>query len=351
MNNSFWHDRKVFITGHTGFKGSWLSLWLINMGAEVHGYALSPPTEPNFFTIANLTKKFASHTVADVRDANRLALTMQQVQPEVVFHLAAQPLVRHSYVAPVDTYAINVMGTVYLLEAARTTPSVRAVVNITSDKCYENREWPWPYREIEAMGGFDPYSSSKGCAELVSAAYRRSYLARQNVQVATARAGNVIGGGDWAQDRLLPDFFRAVEANVSLSIRSPNAIRPWQYVLEPLAGYLRLAEKLYTDGELYAEAWNFGPYDADAKSVSWIIEKLGKLVPKARWECNQIGHSHEANLLKLDCNKARAKLGWQPRWDINTALMQTVAWYDAWRQGADMAVFSLEQIHQYEIAS
>lgn len=351
MNRSFWQGRRVLLTGHTGFKGGWLSLWLADMGARVHGYAMTPPTEPSFFTVTRLVDRLASHTTADVRDADTLVRAIQQTEPEVIFHLAAQPLVRHSYVAPVETFAVNVMGTVHLLEAVRATPSVRAVVNITSDKCYENREWPWPYRENEAMGGFDPYSSSKGCAELISAAYRRSFLHGRGAHLATARAGNVIGGGDWANDRLLPDFFRALNAAEPLRIRSPRAVRPWQHVLEPLAGYLQLAENLYSDGEPYAEGWNFGPFETDAQPVSWIVDRLCELMPGARWERDRAEQPHEAHTLRLDSSKARIKLGWQPRWDLLTALTQTVKWHRAWQGDADMAAFSLEQIRQYTDAA
>lgn len=349
-NENFWRGKRVLLTGHTGFKGGWLSLWLSGAGAEVHGYALQPPTEPNFFTTTRLASRLASHTVADVRDADTFTRAMQAAEPEIVFHLAAQPLVRHSYTDPVETYAVNVMGTVNLFEAVRATASVKTVVNITSDKCYENREWVWPYRENETLGGFDPYSSSKACAELVSSAYRRSFLHGLGVRLATARAGNVIGGGDWAHDRLLPDFFRAFDADEPLRIRAPQAVRPWQHVLEPLAGYLMLAERLYTQDSDFAEAWNFGPDDTDARAVEWIVERLCSLVPGARWELEQGDHPHEAHTLKLDSSKALNRVGWKPRWALETALVQTVAWHQAWRSGQDMSEFSLGQIHQYELA-
>lgn len=348
MNRGFWRGKRVFLTGHTGFKGGWLALWLADMGAEVHGYALSAPTEPNFFTVCKLQAQLKSSTIADIRDAAALTRAMQAAQPHIVLHLAAQPLVRYSYTAPVETYAVNVMGTVNLLEAVRQTPSVRAIVNVTTDKCYENREWVWPYREYEAMGGFDPYSSSKGCSELVTAAYRRSFLEPAGICLASARAGNVIGGGDWAADRLIPDFLRALDAAQILTIRSPNAIRPWQHVLEPLAGYLMLAERLYTEGQDFAEAWNFGPEDADARPVRWIVEHLCSLVPDSDWQCDTAPQPHEANHLKLDSSKAKVKLGWQPRWHLQTALGQTLAWDQAWRRGANMAATSLAQIREYE---
>ncbi|MBU0750991.1 MAG: CDP-glucose 4,6-dehydratase [Gammaproteobacteria bacterium] len=347
VTTSFWHGRRVFLTGHTGFKGGWLSLWLQNMGAEVHGYALEPPTQPNLFEVARVAEGMASSTIADIRDAGALAQTMQRARPEVVFHLAAQPLVRHSYAAPVETYATNVMGTVHLLEAARATPSVRAVVNVTTDKCYENREWIWPYRENEALGGHDPYSSSKACAEIVTAAWRRSFLDAAGVQIASARAGNVIGGGDWAADRLLPDFLRAMDAGRPLVVRSPGAIRPWQHVLEPLTGYLILAEKLCTEGAVFAEAWNFGPDEADARPVQWIVEMLCSRVPGATWHCDSAPQPHEANTLRLDSAKAHARLGWRPRWDLERALAATLDWHLAWKAGGAMANFCLDQIEAY----
>ena len=258
---------------------------------------------------------------------------------------------RHSYAAPVETYAVNVMGTVNLLEAARQTPSVKAVINVTTDKCYENREWVWPYRENEAMGGFDPYSSSKACSELVTAAYRRSFLEPAGIHLASARAGNVIGGGDWADDRLVPDFLRALDAGQTLAIRSPQATRPWQHVLEPLSGYLVLAEKLFSGSPGYADAWNFGPEEADARPVQWIVEYLCGQVPGAAWQCDASPQPHEANMLKLDSSKARACLGWRPRWRLQTALGMTLAWHQAWKQGADMAAASVQQIHEYEAAA
>jgi len=351
MNRSFWKDKRVFLTGHTGFKGGWLSLWLSELGAEVHGYALPPPTEPNFFTTCDMQQRLASNTIADIRDIDTLARALKTARPDVAFHLAAQSLVRHSYTAPVETYAVNVMGTVNLFEAVRQTPGIKAVVNITSDKCYENREWVWPYRENEAMGGFDPYSSSKGCAELVTAAWRGSFLDQAGVQLASARAGNVIGGGDWAGDRLIPDFLRALDAGKILEIRSPTAIRPWQHVLEPLSGYLMLAEKLCTEGAGFAEAWNLGPDEADARTVQWIVETLCSQLPGARWQCDSAQQTHEANTLRLDSSKARSRLGWYPRWNLQTALDKTLAWHQAWRQGSDMATISVQQIHEYETAT
>lgn len=347
MNREFWRGKRVFLTGHTGFKGGWLALWLTEMGAEVHGYALSPPTEPNLYTVVNLQHRLARSTIADIREADTLVRAMQAVRPDVVFHLAAQPLVRYSYTSPVETYAVNVMGTVNLLEAVRQTPSVKAVVNVTTDKCYENREWVWAYRENEALGGFDPYSSSKACSELVTAAYRRSFLEPVGVHIASARAGNVIGGGDWAPDRLVPDFLRALDAGQTLVIRSPLATRPWQHVLEPLSGYLTLAEKLTTEGREFAEAWNFGPEEIDTRPVQWIVENLCQQVPGAAWECDASLQPHEANILKLDSFKAKARLGWRPRWNLHTALEMTLAWHHAWKEGDDMAAVSVRQIQEY----
>jgi CDP-glucose 4,6-dehydratase len=351
VNHEFWHGKRVFLTGHTGFKGGWLALWLTDMGADVYGYALTPPTEPNFFTVANLQGRLASSTIADIRDADALTLAMQVAKPDIVLHLAAQPLVRYSYVAPVETYAVNVMGTVNLLEAVRQTPSVKAVVNVTTDKCYENREWVWPYRENEAMGGVDPYSSSKACSELVTAAYRRSFLEAAGIHLASARAGNVIGGGDWAADRLVPDFLRALDAGQTLTIRSPLATRPWQHVLEPLSGYLMLAEKLFAEGKSFADAWNFGPEEADARPVQWIVEYLCGQVPDAAWQCDAAPQPHEANMLKLDSSKAKVQLGWRSRWNLQAALGTTLAWHQAWKQGADMAAISVQQIQAYEAAA
>ena len=350
MNREFWFGKRVFLTGHTGFKGGWLALWLADMGAQVHGYALTPPTEPNLFTVANIQDCLAGNTIADIRDVATLTQVIQAVQPDIVLHLAAQPLVRYSYVTPVETYAVNVMGTVNLLEAVRQTQSVKAVLNVTTDKCYENREWVWPYRENEAMGGFDPYSSSKACSELVTAAYRRSFLESAGIHLASARAGNVIGGGDWAVDRLVPDFLRALDEGITLTIRSPLATRPWQHVLEPLAGYLMLAEKLFIEGQDFAEAWNFGPEEADARPVQWLVEYLCSQVPHASWQCDASPLPHEANMLKLDISKARTQLGWRPYLKLQTALDMTLAWHQAWKESSDMIAISRQQIQEYEAA-
>jgi CDP-glucose 4,6-dehydratase len=351
MNREFWRGKRVFLTGHTGFKGGWLTLWLADMGAEVYGYALTPPTDPNFFTVCGLHASLKASTIADIRDPEKIRQAVQTARPDIVLHMAAQPLVRYSYTAPVETYAVNVMGTVSLLEAVRATPSVRAVINVTTDKCYENREGGWPYSENEAMGGYDPYSSSKGCSELVTAAYRRSFLEPVGIHLASARAGNVIGGGDWAADRLIPDFLRALDASQTLIIRSPKATRPWQHVLEPLLGYLMLAEKLYTEGQGFSEAWNFGPDEADAKPVQWIVEHLCSQLPRTAWQCDVSPQPHEANTLRLDSSKAKTQLGWHPQWNLKMALDMTLAWHQAWRQGAKMADISLRQIQEYEAAA
>jgi len=353
MSPEFWPGKRVFLTGHTGFKGSWLSLWLQQLGADVTGYALSPPTNPSLFEVARVGEGMRS-IIADIRDAEALAKAMRDAQPDIVIHMAAQPLVRYSYRAPVETYATNVMGTVHLLEAVRQTDTVRAVVIVTSDKCYENKEWPWGYRENEPMGGYDPYSNSKGCSELVTAAYRNSYFnpakhCEHGVAVGSGRAGNVIGGGDWAQDRLIPDILRAIEAGRPVHIRSPHAIRPWQHVLEPLSGYLALAEKLFAEGPAYAEGWNFGPADEDAKPVQWIVERLTQSWGEgASWELDANPQPHEAHYLKLDCSKAKAKLDWHPKWQLSATLAGIVEWQKAMLNRADMKAFTCGQISQYE---
>ncbi len=347
MTPGFWKGKRVFLTGHTGFKGGWLALWLQDMGAEVYGYALPLTTNPGFFSVARPEKGMVVSTIGDIRDAESLAQAMQAAKPEIVIHMAAQPLVRRSYAEPTETYTTNVIGTVNLLEAVRATTNIKAVVNVTTDKCYDNQEWVWGYRENEPLGGHDPYSSSKACAELVTSAYRLSFLQEQGVAVASVRAGNVIGGGDWAEDRLIPDFLRAIDRGDKLHIRSPEAIRPWQHVLEPLSGYLELAERLYEYGAEYAEAWNFGPLEADAKPVRWIIEQLATKVPKLNWYCDITDGPHEAGYLKLDSSKAATRLQWQPRWHLADALDKTIEWHSAWKNGEDMHRFSLSQIHQY----
>lgn len=352
LKPEFWNGKTVLLTGHTGFKGSWLALWLQSLGAKVVGYALAPPSNPSLFETAKVAEGMTS-IVGDIRDLAHLRTVFAEHRPEIVIHMAAQALVRYSYANPVETYSTNVMGTVNLLEAVRSTDSVRAVVNVTSDKCYENREWVWSYRENEAMGGYDPYSNSKGCAELVSAAYRNSYFNPDNyadhrVALASGRAGNVIGGGDWADDRLIPDIMRAIVQGRPVSIRNPHAIRPWQHVLEPLAGYLALAEKLYTEGAGYAEGWNFGPNDEDAKPVQWIVEKLTQAWGEgASWALDGGDHPHEAHYLKLDCSKAKARLNWHPRWRLADTLAAIVDWNRAHQAGKDMREMTLGQIATY----
>jgi CDP-glucose 4,6-dehydratase len=347
MNPHFWHGKRVLMTGHTGFKGSWLSLWLQSLGVNLCGLALVPPTKPALFEVAQVAIGM-DHRIADIREFSAVKAVMDEFKPEIVIHMAAQPLVRASYHQPIETYAINVMGTVHVLEAARHCDSVKAIVNITTDKCYENREWVWGYREDEAMGGHDPYSSSKGCAELVSAAYRKSFLVDSGVALSTTRAGNVIGGGDWAADRLVPDILRALENRQPVQIRNPNSIRPWQHVLEPLCGYLMLAEKLYAYGQVYAEGWNFGPKDEDARPVKWIVEHMCQEWSEgANWAIQPGKHPHEANYLKLDISKARRCLNWEPRWSLETALTKIIEWHLAWIEGQDMRAICLQQIKSY----
>jgi CDP-glucose 4,6-dehydratase len=348
-SSSFWAGKRVFVTGHTGFKGAWTCLWLQSMGAKVCGYALAPNTEPNLYTIARVGAGMES-CIGDVRDLDAVHSAMSRFEPEIVLHLAAQALVRDSYDDPVGTYATNVMGTVHVLEAIRRVSSVRAAVVVTSDKCYENREWVWGYRENEAMGGYDPYSSSKGCAELVTAAYRRSFDAGGSAAIASARAGNVIGGGDWAKDRLVPDIMRALAAGEPVALRNPQAIRPWQHVLEPLHGYILLAERLWHDKRCYAEGWNFGPEDSDSRPVSWIADALVQSWGGGSWMLSPGEHPHEARSLKLDISKAKSKLGWAPRWDLATALERIVEWYRGFHAGQDMRALTLAQIAAYAAA-
>lgn len=348
VNRKFWQGKRVLLTGHTGFKGGWLSLWLESMGAELCGIALDPPTSPSLFVEACVSQGMRSE-ILDIRDEVSVRRLFQDFGPEIVIHMAAQPLVRFSYDEPVSTYATNVMGTVHVLEAARQTASVRAIVNVTTDKCYENQEWEWGYRENERMGGYDPYSSSKGCSELVTNAYRNSFFNQSGVGLASARAGNVIGGGDWALDRLVPDTLRAIEKNTPVSIRNPLAIRPWQHVLEPLSGYLVLAQKLYEDANSFSGGWNFGPLDEDAKSVQWIVEEMVERWGQgASWIHDQATHPHEANYLKLDISKARQRLQWYPNWTLSIALEKIIEWHKAWLSHEDMRNFCFDQIKQYE---
>ncbi len=348
MTSDFWKNKKVFITGHTGFKGSWLSLWLQELGAEVIGFSLEPSTAPNLFTVAAVEKNMKSY-IGDIRDFDALKRAISDTRPDIIFHMAAQSLVRYSYDYPIDTYAVNVMGTVNLFEAVRQVGGCKAIVNITSDKCYENKEWHWGYREHDVLGGHDPYSNSKACAELVTASFRDSFFKAQGCGLASVRAGNVIGGGDWALDRLIPDLMRSLINEKVFSVRYPHALRPWQHVLEPLHGYLLVAEQLYQAPSVYAESWNFGPEENDVKPVEWIIKKVQqfwKANLTSQYDANAV-QRHEATYLKLDSSKAKSKLGWKPNWDLEKALAQTVDWYQAYARKSDMHQKTCAQIKKY----
>ncbi len=354
IESAFWKNRKVFITGHTGFKGSWLCLLLRTLGAKVSGYARKPPTKPSLFEIAkvgSLTKTI----IADIRDLEMLKKTAKDAAPEIVIHLAAQALVRQSYTYPLETFSTNIMGSVHILEAVRNCPSVRAVINVTTDKCYENKEWVWSYRESDRLGGFDPYSSSKACAEMVTAAYRNSffhpeeYQKTHRVAIATARAGNVIGGGDWAKDRLVPDCIRSAMKKETLLIRNPDAVRPWQHVLEPLTGYLILAETLYAKGPIFGESWNFGPNPEDTRPVGWmaktISDHFGTSLTFSR--ASKTKPLHEASILRLDSAKAHLRLGWHPKWNLEKSMDRTVTWYKAFRDARNMRNICHQQIEEH----
>ncbi|MDR6720303.1 CDP-glucose 4,6-dehydratase [Paenibacillus sp. 2003] len=351
VNRNFWLGKNVFITGHTGFKGSWLTLWLHNMGAKVTGYSLDIPSSPSLFKLGNIEEVLVESTTdGNVTDLLNLTQSINRANPEIIIHMAAQPLVRKSYESPVETYATNVMGTVNVMEAARSCSSVRVILNVTTDKCYENQEWEWGYREIDLLGGHDPYSSSKACSELITSAYRRSFLQSSGINVATARAGNVIGGGDWAEDRLIPDFVKSLINGEKIHIRNPGAIRPWQHVLEPLSGYLLLCQNLYSEEFNYAEAWNFGPQHDDARSVDWIVNQM-----LSKWPHDNLGYNiinqdskHEANMLKLDCSKALKHLNWFPKWSLDKALDYTVQWYVDYLVGKSVREVCEFQISQYE---
>ena len=352
MNPDFWKNRRVFLTGHTGFKGSWTSLWLQSLGAELTGFSLAPNTDPALFDVAGVGAGMTS-IIGDIRDLDAITAAMTAAKPEVVIHMAAQPLVRESYTDPVGTYASNVMGTVHTLEAVRKTPGAKSVVVVTSDKCYLNREWHWAYREDSELGGEDPYSNSKACSELVTYSYRKSFFhpakhAEHGVALATARAGNVIGGGDWAKDRLVPDALAALKAGKPLVLRHPHATRPWQHVLEPIYGYLALAEALVTQGPQHAEAWNFGPYEFSDRTVGWIVDRLcelwGLAVPQ-QLESGPI--PHEAGYLKVDSSKARALLGWAPKLDLESTLHWIVDWTRVHHTGGDVRQETLSQIRRF----
>lgn len=348
VNKTFWSGKRVFLSGHTGFKGSWLSVWLQMLGAKVTGLALDPPSTPNMFDVVSASEGMQSY-IGDIRDLAVVKKAMMVAKPDIVIHMAAQALVRYSYDNPVETYATNVMGTVHVLEAARQVSSVKSIVVVTSDKCYENKEWCWGYRENEAMGGYDPYSNSKGCAELVTSAYRNSYFSgTDSLGLGSGRAGNVIGGGDWALDRLIPDIVQAFNDEREVCIRSPGAIRPWQHVLEPLHGYLTLAERLWSAPKQYSCGWNFGPLESDVQPVEWIVERMQRLWGEgAAWRLDAAEQPHEAHYLKLDCAKAHGELQWRPRLNLDVALQWTVEWYKAFYDGADIRQFTEKQIKEY----
>jgi len=347
---SFWRDRSVFITGHTGFKGGWLALWLSKLGANIYGYSMKAPTSVNFYDSISLKNRFQVSTIGNILDLKKLEASMRVAIPSIIFHLAAQSLVSRSYNDPIETFDTNVIGTANVFQAARQIETVEAIINITTDKCYDNQESNYLYKEDDRLGGYDPYSSSKACSELLTSAFRNSFFKKTKVKLASVRAGNVIGGGDWAIDRLIPDFFRSIENNDILKIRSPNSIRPWQHVFEPLSGYLILAQKMVINNEDFGEAWNFGPEESDCKSVSWILNLLQKKFKKARWQYNSSEKFHESNVLKLDSSKAKSKLGWVPRWSLETAIKKTSEWYEARNCNEMMEEFSLKQLQEYEIS-
>jgi CDP-glucose 4,6-dehydratase len=350
MTSSFWKNKRVLITGHTGFKGGWLAVWLSSLGADVHGFSLIPDSNPSFFNAVELEKRITSSVIGDIRDLSLLKSSIDQAMPCIIFHLAAQPLVIKSYQSPLETYDTNVIGTANLLETARLNDGVKVVVNVTTDKCYENNEWIWPYRETDKLGGFDPYSSSKACSEIITEAYRKSFFANQNVGVATARAGNVIGGGDWSENRLLPDFMRAFFSETkNVTIRNSNATRPWQHVLEPISGYLRLAERLYRNPSKYSGPWNFGPNHDSVKTVREVLEYLCGKCSGMSLKFLEAGRLHEAQLLSLDISKSRAGLEWAPLWTIEKSLDQTLQWYRVWADGGDVYDETMRQIKAFEV--
>ena len=344
----FWKGKRVFLTGHTGFKGGWLSLWLADMGAIVRGYSLLPPTDPSLFEVARI-KSVVESIHGDIRNLSQISTAMTEFNPDIVIHMAAQPLVRFSYIDPIETYSTNVMGTLNVFEGARKCSNLRAIVNITTDKCYENKEWEWGYRESEPMGGHDPYSNSKGCAELLTSAYRNSFFnTKDGPYLSSGRAGNVIGGGDWAKDRLIPDILRAFEVSQPVVIRNPLATRPWQHVLEPLSGYLILAQHLYAEGHKFAEGWNFGPRDEDVEPVEWILNKMVNTWGEgASWELDKTPQPHEAKYLKLDISKAKTHMKWTPTWKLESTLQRIVSWHRAWLSGDNMQLYCLREIKDY----
>jgi len=346
INKSFWSERRVFLTGHTGFKGSWLSLWLHLLGAKVRGYSLKPPTTPSLFEEANI-KKIIDSQIGDITDKTLLQEKMLEFEPDIIIHMAAQSLVKYSYKSPVETYEVNVIGTANVLEAARSCPKLRAIINVTSDKCYENDGRSYGYKEDDPLGGYDPYSSSKGCSELLTSSYRRSFFNVKGVGLASARAGNVIGGGDWANNRLLPDILRSFEKNEPVIIRNPNAIRPWQHVLEPLSGYLLLLQKLFKEPKLYSESWNFGPSNDDIKSVKWIINNMIGLCPGNSWKLDEKINVHESSMLSLDISKVLNNLEWSPSWNLQIALKRILKWHRDWLDGADMHEICISEINEF----
>ncbi|EQA69709.1 CDP-glucose 4,6-dehydratase [Leptospira noguchii] len=358
FNLEFFKKKRIFITGHTGFKGSWLSLWLASLGSEITGYSLAPPEGMSLFKLANVETLLKKSIFADILDVDSLTKAVKVVKPEIIIHMAAQPLVRESYESPVKTYATNVMGTVNILDAARSIENLKVVLNITTDKVYENQEWEWPYRENEPLGGYDPYSSSKACSELVTLSYRKSFFQvkhgnQQGVSVATARAGNVIGGGDFATDRLIPDIVRSTIQGKTIQVRNPDSIRPWQHVLDPLYGYMMLIHKLYVDGDSFSESWNFGPYDKESKTVFEIISKFEQICksknlkgPKVVVKSNE-KEPHEAKTLKLDISKSVSRLGWKPRWSTDDALEKIVDWMKAYNEKENIREICLKQIEEY----
>jgi len=348
MNLNFWKNRKVFLTGHTGFKGGWTALWLSNMGAKVFGYSLKPPTIPSFFSVTKLKEELSKSIIGNILDIKNLTEAMKDAKPSVIIHMAAQSLVRNSYKLPVHTFMTNIMGTINIFEAARKTNTVKAIINVTSDKCYKNQELARPYEENDKLEGHDPYSSSKACSELITTAYRKSFFLDSGISVASARAGNVIGGGDWAKDRLIPDLFRALDKGDVLSIRLPNATRPWQHVLEPISGYLILAERLVSEKNKYAEAWNFGPDDNKNIPVSKIVENFSNKFKELKFKYDNSKQPYESELLKIDSTKSKSRLGWKNNWNLKITLNKTIEWYRSWKNNENMKNVSISQINSYE---